>query len=255
MLVADLASSVGLLQIVSQKSEPHLCSIAWIRSGWHGFFALSPAAESGRFLTNKITKGGQRWQTCLTIILEPGGRKLQCGKQPGHPPMSKENMMKGLSRVLLLAVMLSLAVLLTACGGSTASPTANPSATSPAPMTVTVTLTDFKIASDLTQFKVKVGVPYHFVVVNKGATEHELMIAPPMTAGMTLEQIDDAQLHYRQSFWDKKMVNCADNSAFARGRNRNSEEECSPSGLSGERKEAFSSEKTSSIAEKQEGHF
>src|SRR6266498_784671 len=81
MLVTDLASSVGLLQIVSQKSEPHLCSLAWIRSGWHGFFALSPAAESGRFLTNKITKGGQRWQTCLTIILEPGGRKLQCGKQ------------------------------------------------------------------------------------------------------------------------------------------------------------------------------
>jgi uncharacterized cupredoxin-like copper-binding protein len=100
--------------------------------------------------------------------------------------------MRGLSRVLLFAVMLSLGVLLTACGGSTASPTANPSATSPAPMTVTVTLTDFKIASDLTQFKV--GVLYHFVVVNKGATEHELMIAPPMTAGMTLEQIDDAQL-------------------------------------------------------------
>ena len=107
--------------------------------------------------------------------------------------------MKGLARVLLFAGMLSLGVLLTACGGSTASPTPTPSATSPtpsatspAPMTVTVTLTDFKIASDLTQFKV--GVPYHFVVINKGATEHELMIAPPMTAGMTLEQIDDAQL-------------------------------------------------------------
>jgi ABC-type glycerol-3-phosphate transport system substrate-binding protein len=95
--------------------------------------------------------------------------------------MSKENMMKGLARVLLFAVMLSLGVLLTACGGSTASPTATPSATSPAPMTVTVTLTDFKIASDLTQFQV--GVPYHFVVINQGATEHELMIAPPMTAG------------------------------------------------------------------------
>jgi len=106
--------------------------------------------------------------------------------------MSKENMMKGLARVLLFAVMLSLGVLLTACGGSTASPTATPSATSPAPMTVSVTLTDFKIASDQTQFKV--GVPYHFVVINKGATEHELMIAPPMTVGMTLEQIDDAQL-------------------------------------------------------------
>jgi len=107
--------------------------------------------------------------------------------------MSKENIMKGLSRVLLFAVMLPLVVVLfTACGSSTASPTANPSATSPTPNTVTVTLTDFKIASDLTQFKV--GVPYHFVVINKGAVEHELMIAPPMTAGMTLEQIDDAQL-------------------------------------------------------------
>src|SRR6266702_2044486 len=106
--------------------------------------------------------------------------------------MSKENMMKGLARVLLFAVMLSLGVLLTACGGSTASSTAIPSATSPAPMTVSVTLTDFKIASDLTQFKV--GVPYHFVVTNKGATEHELMIAPPMTPGMTMEQIDDTQL-------------------------------------------------------------
>jgi uncharacterized cupredoxin-like copper-binding protein len=104
-------------------------------------------------------------------------------------------MMKRLPRIricMLFVVLFSLAALLLACGGPTASPTANPSATSPAPMTVTVTLTDFKIASDQTQFKV--GVPYHFVVVNKGAVEHEVMIAPPMTAGMTLEQIDDAQL-------------------------------------------------------------
>ncbi len=102
-------------------------------------------------------------------------------------------MMKRLPRIricMLFVVLFSLAALLLACGGPTASPTANPSATSPT--TVTVTLTDFKIASDQTQFKV--GVPYHFVVDNKGAVEHEVMIAPPMTAGMTLEQIDDAQL-------------------------------------------------------------
>ena len=104
-------------------------------------------------------------------------------------------MMKRLPRIricMLFVVLFSLAALLLACGAPTANPTANPSATSPAPMTVTVTLTDFKIASDQMQFKV--GVPYHFVVVNKGVTEHELMIAPPMTPGMTLEQIDDAQL-------------------------------------------------------------
>ncbi len=101
--------------------------------------------------------------------------------------------MKRLPRIricMLFVVLFSLAALLLACGGPTANPTANPTATSPT--TVSITLTDFKIASDLTQFKV--GVPYHFVVVNKGAVEHEVMIAPPMTPGMTLEQIDDAQL-------------------------------------------------------------
>jgi uncharacterized cupredoxin-like copper-binding protein len=104
-------------------------------------------------------------------------------------------MMKRLPRIricMVFVLLFSLAALLLACGGSTASPTATPSATSPAPMTVTVTLTDFKIASPMTQFKV--GTTYHFVVINQGKTEHELMIAPPMTAGMTMEQIDDAQL-------------------------------------------------------------
>jgi hypothetical protein len=59
LLVTDLANSVGLLQIVNQKSEPHLFSITWIRSGWHGFFAQFPAAQGGRFLTNKIAPGGR----------------------------------------------------------------------------------------------------------------------------------------------------------------------------------------------------
>ena len=99
--------------------------------------------------------------------------------------------MKEHMRWIWLSMVLVFTVLLTACGGTT-SPTTGPSATKPTPTTVTVTLTDFKIASDLTQFKVR--VPYHFVVTNKGATEHELMIAPPMTPGMTMEQIDDTQL-------------------------------------------------------------
>ncbi len=43
--------------------------------------------------------------------------------------------------------------------------------------TVTVTLTDFKIDSSLTAFSV--GVPYHFVVTNKGAVAHEFAIMPP----------------------------------------------------------------------------
>ncbi len=60
--------------------------------------------------------------------------------------------MKEHMRWIWLSMVLVFTVLLTACGGTT-SPTTGPSATKPTPTTVTVTLTDFKIASDLTQFK------------------------------------------------------------------------------------------------------
>ncbi len=99
--------------------------------------------------------------------------------------------MKEHMRWIWLSLFVVLVVLFTACSGTT-SPTTNPSPTSPAPRTVTVTLTDFKIASDLTQFSI--GVPYHFVVVNKGATLHELMIAPPLTGTMTVDDLDKLRL-------------------------------------------------------------
>ena len=94
--------------------------------------------------------------------------------------------MKEHMRWIWLSMFVVLVVLFTACGGTT-SPT-----TSPAPKTVNVTLTDYKIASDLTQFST--GVPYHFVVVNKGATLHELMIAPPLTGTMTVDDLDKLRL-------------------------------------------------------------
>ena len=99
--------------------------------------------------------------------------------------------MKKHMRSIWLSMFVVLAVLVTACGGTT-SPTTSPSTTSPAPKTVNVTLTDYKIASDLTQFST--GVPYHFVVVNKGATLHELMIAPPLTGTMTVDDLDKLRL-------------------------------------------------------------
>jgi uncharacterized cupredoxin-like copper-binding protein len=99
--------------------------------------------------------------------------------------------MKQHMRWIWLSMFLVFTVLLPACGGTT-SPTTSPSATSPVPKTVNVVLTDFKIASDMTQFSL--GVPYHFIVVNKGRTAHELMIAPPMTKGMTMEDIDRLHL-------------------------------------------------------------
>ncbi len=70
--------------------------------------------------------------------------------------------------ITILPVFLLAAVLLAACsggGGGTAGAT-----------TVNITLTDFNIASSLTNFKV--GVPYHFVVKNSAAVPHELWIDP-----------------------------------------------------------------------------
>ena len=69
----------------------------------------------------------------------------------------------------LLAASL-LAVPLAGCGGA------------PPPKEVKVTLTDFAVASSLTTFTT--GTPYRFVVTNKGATTHELRIAPPMMGAL-----------------------------------------------------------------------
>ncbi len=60
--------------------------------------------------------------------------------------------------------------------------------------TVHVIASEFKIASDITKFKV--GVPYHFVVKNTGALAHEVMLSKPLPAGgeMTMEQMDKMAL-------------------------------------------------------------
>ena len=66
-------------------------------------------------------------------------------------------------------LMVLVVAVLAACGGGAAS--------GGSPVQVQVTLTDFKIDSSLTTFST--GVPYHFVVVNKGAVAHEFVIMPP----------------------------------------------------------------------------
>ncbi len=78
---------------------------------------------------------------------------------------------RNISRFVPLMV-LAVAVLAACSGGGGAGGAASGNAT-----TVTVTLTDFKIDSSLTNFSV--GVPYHFVVTNKGAVAHEFVIMPP----------------------------------------------------------------------------
>ncbi len=76
-------------------------------------------------------------------------------------------MSKSFQRIVPLMVVV--AVVLAACGGGGGATAGNAT-------TVTVTLTDFKVDSSLTSFSV--GVPYHFVVTNKGAVAHEFVIMP-----------------------------------------------------------------------------
>jgi uncharacterized cupredoxin-like copper-binding protein len=79
------------------------------------------------------------------------------------------------------------AFVLAACQGSSASPV------SAKPVDVQVTLTEMKITLSLNTFSV--GVPYHFIVTNKGAIAHEIMIMPPLAPGnMTMEQMDEMAL-------------------------------------------------------------
>ena len=73
---------------------------------------------------------------------------------------------------------------LAACGGSKATE-------------VNITLTEFGINSSVNDFQT--GVPYHFVVKNEGAVEHELMLLPPvmtdsMGMAMNMDELDKAAL-------------------------------------------------------------
>lgn len=81
-------------------------------------------------------------------------------------------------------VLVVAALLLPACGGSKATE-------------VKITLREFGIESSMTDFRT--GVPYHFVVTNAGAVEHELMLMPPiatdsMGMAMNMEDMDKTAL-------------------------------------------------------------
>lgn len=79
--------------------------------------------------------------------------------------------------IFLLCVVLTSAFFIAACG-----PGAPSNSGAPSPTTVTVTMTEFKIEPSMTTFKV--GVPYRFVVSNKGTVNHDFSISPPVMEGM-----------------------------------------------------------------------
>ncbi len=93
-------------------------------------------------------------------------------------------------RMRIASLLVLAAFLLAACGSSSsasATPTAGAAAGGGQAVTVNVTLTDFHVQSSLTTFKV--GTPYHFVVVNKGAVAHEFDIVPPEPGSTAHAQI------------------------------------------------------------------
>lgn len=75
--------------------------------------------------------------------------------------------------VVVLTVAL---LLLTACGAQGSS------------NEVKITLTDFGMESSRTSFEV--GVPYHFVITNEGAINHEMMIMAPLTEDQMMMDMD-----------------------------------------------------------------
>src|SRR5579883_2931240 len=91
--------------------------------------------------------------------------------------------MKG-HAIAILALSLLL-VIFAACGGQSGQTTAT------APQTVPITEGDFYIHS--AQTTLLAGVPYHFVVTNKGQHNHDFLIMHPMDTG--LMTMDDVSAH------------------------------------------------------------
>ena len=85
---------------------------------------------------------------------------------------------------LLITLVMSATVGMTACSGGDSA--------SNKPVEVQVTLTEFKIDSSLTSFKV--GVPYHFIVSNNGSVPHEFNIMPPESGQLTTDQVQKMAL-------------------------------------------------------------
>ncbi len=82
-------------------------------------------------------------------------------------------MFKSLQKTVRFVPLMVLAMaVLAACGGG-----AGASSSGGSPVQVQVTLSDFKVDSSLTTFST--GVPYHFVVTNKGSVAHEFLIMAP----------------------------------------------------------------------------
>lgn len=102
-----------------------------------------------------------------------------------------------MKRFMLFGLLLLLCMaIVTACGSSGSTNTVGNTKTNSKvqKQTAQVTLVEYKITSSITTFHV--GVPYHFVVTNKGAIPHEFMVMPPMSDSLSMASMDSAALVY-----------------------------------------------------------
>lgn len=89
--------------------------------------------------------------------------------------------------VVLLMSLIVCALLFAACGPGATLPT---QPATQKPIEVRVTMNEFKIEPAMTNFKV--GVPYRFMVTNKGTVNHDFTISPPVMqhGGMAMSTED-----------------------------------------------------------------
>ncbi len=96
------------------------------------------------------------------------------------------------SLIFCLSLVLGL-IILTACGSESQSSSSQGSnTTNTSAKEVHIVMSEMKIESDVTTFTH--GVPYHFIVVNKGAVQHEFEIANKVAPDATEQQHDAASL-------------------------------------------------------------
>jgi uncharacterized cupredoxin-like copper-binding protein len=109
-----------------------------------------------------------------------------------------------MKRSIIVSLLLILCItILASCGsssstgGTVSSNTITSATNTPSAIkrqVVPVTLVDYKILPSISSFQV--GVPYQFVVSNKGKVDHMFMIAPPMSDSMMMSNMYGSALAY-----------------------------------------------------------
>jgi uncharacterized cupredoxin-like copper-binding protein len=99
-------------------------------------------------------------------------------------------------RLVLGLFVVPFILLLAACGSSTTPSGSQQGQTAPSgSQTVQVTLSDNQVESSLTTFTA--GMPYHFVVMNRGQVAHQFAMMP---MGMDMEHMSVDQMHHAALF-------------------------------------------------------